>query len=172
MPEKSSLPSKPEQQQVEVMRPLTSLRQDMDRLFDEVMSWSPFRRQWMEAEPFGRLFGDYRGVPHHADVVERKDAYEIDIDVPGMEEKDLDVSFADGCLTVRGEMREEREEKGEEYWLTERRRGSFSRSFRLPEGVDENKIQAELKKGVLMITVPKSPEAQKRQKKISVKASK
>lgn len=172
MPEKSSLPSKPEEARVEVMKPLIGLRQDIDRLFDEFLSWSPFRRPGMGLEPFGAGAWGERGLPHYADIVERGDAFEIDIEVPGMEDKDLDVSVSDHCLIVRGECHEEREEKGEAYWLSERRRGSFSRSFRLPEGVDEEKIQAELNKGVLMITLPKSAEAQKKQKKISVKAAK
>jgi HSP20 family protein len=86
-----------------------------------------------------------------------------------MEEKDIDVKFADGVLTIKGEKKEEREEKKKDYYLSERRFGSFQRSFRVPEGVDADKIDASFKNGVLTVMLPKSAEAQKREKKIAIK---
>jgi HSP20 family protein len=74
-------------------------------------------------------------------------------------------------LTIKGEKQEQKEEKKKDYFLSERRYGSFERSFRLPDGVDANKIAATIKKGVLTVTLPKTAEAQKPEKKIEVKAA-
>jgi HSP20 family protein len=79
------------------------------------------------------------------------------------------VKFADGLLTIKGEKREEKEEKKKDFYLSERRFGSFQRSFQVPEGVDADKIVASFKDGVLTVTLPKSPEAQKKEKKIAIK---
>jgi HSP20 family protein len=79
------------------------------------------------------------------------------------------VKFADGLLTIKGEKREEKEEKKKDFYLSERRFGCFQRSFQVPEGVDADKIVASFKDGVLTVTLPKSPEAQKKEKKIAIK---
>ncbi len=79
-------------------------------------------------------------------------------------------SLANGALTIKGEKKEEKEEKGKDYYLSERRYGSFARSFAVPEGVDIDKIEATFSKGVLTIKMPKTAEAQKNEKKIEVKA--
>ena len=78
--------------------------------------------------------------------------------------------MADGVLTIKGEKREEKEEKQKDYYLQERSFGSFERSFEVPEGVEVDKIEASFKKGVLMLTLPKKAEAQKPAKKIEVKS--
>jgi HSP20 family protein len=88
-----------------------------------------------------------------------------------MDEKNVEVKFADGVLTVKGEKQEEREEKKKDYYLNERNFGSFQRSFQVPDGVDADKIEASFKKGVLTVTLPKSAESQKAAKKITVKAA-
>jgi HSP20 family protein len=88
-----------------------------------------------------------------------------------MDEKNIEVKLANGGLTIKGEKQEEKEEKEKEYYLHERHFGSFERCFRVPEGVDTSKIEATFKKGVLTVTLPKSPEAQKAEKKIEVKAA-
>jgi len=74
-------------------------------------------------------------------------------------------------LTIKGEKKEEKEEKKKDYYMSERRFGSFERSFRLPDGIDADKISAEFKNGVLSVTLPKSAEAQKNERKITVKAA-
>ena len=74
-------------------------------------------------------------------------------------------------MTIKGEKQEEKEEKKKDYYLHERHFGSFERSFEMPEGVDADKIEANFKKGVLTVTLPKKPEAQKPAKKIEVKAA-
>jgi HSP20 family protein len=86
-----------------------------------------------------------------------------------MDESNIDVKFADGTLTIKGEKRDEREEKKKEYCLSERRYGSFQRSFGVPDGVDADKIEANFKNGVLTVTLPKTPQAQRSEKKIAIK---
>ena len=88
-----------------------------------------------------------------------------------MDEKNIEVKVTNGNLTIKGEKQEEKEEKKKDYYLHERHFGSFERSFDVPEGVDADKIEANFKKGVLTVTVPKKPEAQKPAKKIEVKAA-
>jgi len=88
-----------------------------------------------------------------------------------MDEKNVDVQVANGVMTVKGEKKEEKEEKKKGYHLQERHFGSFERSFELPDGVDPDKIEAKFKKGVLTVTMPKRPEAQTPVKKIDVKAA-
>ncbi len=82
-------------------------------------------------------------------------AYKITMELPGVAEKDIELSVADGIATVKGEKKASREEKGETWYFTEREYGSFSRSFRLPPDVAEDKVKADLKDGVLTITLPK-----------------
>ena len=87
-----------------------------------------------------------------------------------MDEKSIEVKFSDGMLTIKGEKEETKEEKEKDYHLSERRYGSFQRTFGVPDGVDANKIEATFTKGVLTVVLPKSAEAQKAEKKIAVKA--
>ena len=93
------------------------------------------------------------------------DAYRISVELPGVEEGDIDLQAHDGVLTLKGEKKTEREEKGETWYFSERQYGAFSRSFRLPPDADEANVSAELKDGVLHVTVPKTapevPEAKK-----------
>jgi HSP20 family protein len=88
-----------------------------------------------------------------------------------MDQKNVEVKVANGNLTIMGEKQEEKEEKKKDYYLHERHFGSFERSFEIPEGIDADKIEANFKKGVLTVTLPKKPEAQKPAKKIEVKAA-
>ncbi|NBC96625.1 MAG: Hsp20 family protein [Deinococcus-Thermus bacterium] len=82
-------------------------------------------------------------------------AYRITVELPGVSEEDIHLSVSDHVLTLQGEKRTEREEKGRTYYFTERAYGAFSRSFRLPPDADGDKVEAELKDGVLEITIPK-----------------
>jgi HSP20 family protein len=88
-----------------------------------------------------------------------------------MDEKNIEVKVANGGLTIKGEKKVEKEERKKDYYLSERRFGSFERYFRLPEGVDADKIEASFKKGVLTVTLPKRPEGRKPEKKVEVKAA-
>ena len=104
------------------------------------------------------------------DVTETDKAYEIVAELPGMDEKNVEVKVADDILTIKGEKQEEKEERRKDYYLSERSFGSFQRAFQVPAGVDTDKIEANFKNGVLIVTLPKSAEAQKAEKKITVKA--
>ena len=151
-------------------RPFESLRREVDRLFDDFSGgmWrSPFGRSFFDVEPFRRA---EMGASPAVDVSQTDKGYEITAELPGMEEKDIDVKLANGVLTIRGEKRDEKEEKNKDYYMRERSFGSFERSFQVPEDVDPDKINASFKKGLLTIMVPKSAQAQTAQKKIEVKA--
>jgi len=154
-------------------RPFENLRREVDRLFDDFSSgmWrSPFGRSFFDIEPFRRSEVALGVVPA-VNITPTDKGYEITAELPGMEEKDVDVKLANGVLTITGEKRDEKEEKNKDYYVRERSFGSFERSFQLPEDVDTDKIGAGFKKGVLTVTLPKSEEAQTAEKKIEVKAS-
>ena len=153
-------------------RPFESLRREIDRLFDDfhIGSWRlPFRQTAFDVEPFWQR-DPFWSVGPAVDIVEKDKAYEITAELPGLDESHIDVTFADGLLIIKGEKQEEKEEKGKDRYLSERRYGAFQRSFRVPDGVEADKIEANFKKGVLMVTLPKGPETQKREKKIAVTA--
>ena len=96
---------------------------------------------------------------------------EITAELPGMDEKNVEVKLINGVLTIKGEKQDDKEEKKKDYYMRERSFGSFQRSFQVPEGVDTDKIEANFKKGVLTVTLPKSAETQKAEKKIAVKSA-
>ncbi|MCB2126902.1 MAG: Hsp20/alpha crystallin family protein [Rhodobacteraceae bacterium] len=82
--------------------------------------------------------------------------YRIAIELPGVEEKDIEVTVNEGMVTVKGEKKESREEKGDTWYFSERQFGSFSRSFRLPADADQGKVSADLRDGVLTLTVARA----------------
>jgi len=150
-----------------------SLRREIDRVFEDFNwgAWSfPFRRSVFDVEPFWRREVTWATAPA-VDIVETDKAYQVTAELPGMDEKNIEVKVVNDGLRIRGEKKEEKEEKKKDYFLSERRYGSFERYFRVPEGVDADKIEASFKKGVLTVTLPKKPEAQKPEKKIEVKAA-
>ena len=143
-------------------RPFGNLRREIDRLFDDFDrgAWGfPFRRSLIDWEP--RWLGETAPA---VDVAEKDKAFEITAELPGMDQNNIEVKLANGVLTIKGE-------KKKNYHMSERRYGSFERSFEVPDGVDEDKIEASFNKGVLTVTLPKSVEAQKSAKTIAVKAS-
>lgn len=153
-------------------QPFESLRNEIDRLFDDFGQgfWRPFGRSLFAGEPlFKRELP--LGVIPVVDVVENEKAFELTAELPGIDEKEVEVKVANDILTIKGEKQEEKEEKKKDYYLHERNFGSFERSFGIPEGVDTDKIEANFKKGVLTVTLPKKPEAQNPAKKIEVKAA-
>jgi HSP20 family protein len=154
-------------------RPLQALRQQGDRLFEDFQRgyWHlPFSRKVFDVEPFWR--GDITfGATPSVDIVERDDGYKVTAELPGMAAGDIEVKYSDGVLTISGEKQEDREEKKKDYFLTERRYGSFKRSFRVADGVDPDKIEASFKNGVLIVTLPKTSEARKKTKTVAVKAA-
>ena len=157
--EKAAAPARPWQ-------PFESLRREIDRLFEDfgMGPWQlPLRRFSLGGHE------TWPAVPV-VDFTDTEKAYEITAELPGLDEKNVEVKVADGTMTIKGEKQDEREEKKKDYYLRERNFGSFERVFQVPEGVDTNKIQATFKKGVLTVTLPKKPEAQKSPQKIEVKA--
>ena len=175
----TKLPVRTEEKKVEekanatqAWRPFESLRQEVDRLFEDFDrgSWlSPFRRSVFDVEPLWGRELKLTATPA-VDIFEKDNAYVVTAELPGMDEKNIEVKLDNGGLTIKGEKQEEKEEKRKGYHLQERRFGSFERYFAVPEGVDTDKIDASFKKGVLTVTLPKKPEAQKPAKKIDVKA--
>ena len=129
---------------------------------------SPFGRTVFDVEPFWRGEGSWGKAPV-VDVVEKDQAYEVTAELPGLDENNVDVSFSDGVLSIKGEKKEETEEKKKDQYLSERRYGSFQRAFRLPDGIDADKIEATFKNGVLTVSLPKTPEAVQSARKIAIK---
>jgi HSP20 family protein len=138
-------------------REFERMRRDMDRFWDSFLEGGLRRRpeEGMEWTP-------------SLDVAETKNQLVVKAEVPGMDPKDIDISLSDGVLTIKGERKQEKEEKEEDYHLIERSYGTFSRSIRLPKEVQRDKISASYKDGVLKVTLPKSEEAKKKEVKIKV----
>jgi len=128
------------------------LQSDINRLFDAFMS------------PFDGTETRHALTPK-LDIAELKDKFEIKAELPGMDEKDINLSLNDGVLTISGEKKAETEQKDKGYYLKECSYGTFSRSVRLPDNIAEDKIEANFKKGVLFIDMPKKePQAPKARK--------
>jgi HSP20 family protein len=136
---------------------LTSMRREMERLWDRFLSETPLARPFLE------------GWQPTADLTETKDAIVVKAELPGMEPKDIDVTVSGDILTIKGEKEKEEEKKDEKYHYTERYYGSFQRSFRLPAAIQPDKIDAVFDKGILTITLPKTPEAKTKEIKVAVK---
>lgn len=171
LPIKGEKSTAPEQQAG--WTPFESLKREIDRLFDD---FHPFGwRLPMARSPFDfalhRLSGAGWPVAPAIDLAEKEKQYEITAELPGLDEKDVEISLSNQTLTIKGEKKEEKEEKQKDYYLSERRYGSFQRSFQLPEGVDADKIDATFSKGILTVKLPKTAGAQKAEKRISIKAA-
>ncbi|SFP19847.1 Hsp20/alpha crystallin family protein [Tranquillimonas alkanivorans] len=99
----------------------------------------------------------------------KNNAYTIAVELPGVEEKDIDLSVQEGMLSLKGEKKTSREEKGETWYFSERQYGAFSRSFRLPPDADETKVEADLRDGVLTITVPKKTASEPASSRVQIR---
>jgi HSP20 family protein len=137
--------------------PFISLQREIDRLFTDFTSGFPSLNA-------GKL-----DLLPSMDVTETDKEIEITAELPGLEEKDVQINVADNLLTIRGEKKAEKEEKDKNYRLVERSYGSFQRTLELPAGVNADAIKANIAKGVLKVTVPKPAPAQT--KTIDVKAA-
>ena len=142
--------------------PIAALQRDMNRAFESF--WSQASRS------FGGLTGSGDGVPR-SDVVETDKGVEVSIELPGLDEKEVEVTLTDEALTIRGEKKIERREEKRGYYVSERSYGSIYRSIPLPAGVDSDKAEATFKNGVLTVRLPQSPEAKAKVKKIAVKSA-
>lgn len=155
--------------------PLLTLRDEIDRLFDDVFSGSlmrPFGRFGTEWPRLSRSEDPFRAIWPKADLTETDDAFTMTAELPGMEEGDIEVSLSENTLTVRGEKAREVKEDEENYHLMERSYGAVHRSFRVPNAVDRGKIDARFDNGVLTVTMPKAKARAKATKTIPVKGAK
>ncbi|HEY7238860.1 MAG TPA: Hsp20/alpha crystallin family protein, partial [Burkholderiales bacterium] len=150
---------------------VAAMREEMDRVFEHFERGWP---HWPSLHEWPRWPSAFRSttaelVVPDFDVRENAKSITIEAELPGVEEKDVSVTLSDGLLTIKGEKKQEREEKGETHYLCERSFGTFERSLRLPETIDESKLEARFDKGVLKITAAKKPEAVKAERKIEIK---
>lgn len=150
-----------------------NLRRQVDHLFEDFVRSPlhlPFGRRIFDVEPFHHRELSLRGIPA-VDITEKEKSFEITAELPGMDEKNIEIKLSNGNLVIKGEKKETTEEKRKDYYLSERHYGAFERIFSLPKSVDADKIQASFAKGVLTISMPKKPDAIKPEKVIPVKAS-
>jgi len=149
-----------------------------------IIKWSPFRDSFRDIvslqDEMNRLFETFaKGTDTQSlaegtwapsvDIYENKDSIIIDAELPGMDQKDISVTVNDNVLTIKGERKQEKEVKEENYHRVERSYGSFTRSFNLPVGVKADAIKANYKDGVLKVMLPKAEEAKPKQISIDVK---
>ena len=161
------------------LNPIIALQEDLNRAFENF--WRNFEAAGMPGPRFAssefrfpglRGFGfPLESTAPRADVVETDEGVEVTIELPGLEEKDIEVTLSDDALTVKGEKKVEHEEKLKGYYLSERSYGMFQRTIPLPPGVDTGKAEAVFKNGVLTVKIPTSPEAREKVRRIEVKAA-
>jgi len=148
-----------------------TFRTELDRLFDRFDTGLKM--------PMPRLFDlgplwkhdDTEFTVPAVDVTEDDKAYKVTAELPGLDEKEVDVTLTGDMLVLKGEKHEAKEEKNKNYYVSERAFGTFQRAFRLPEGVDGDKVEAVFAKGVLTVTLPKTAKALEQQKKIEIKSA-
>lgn len=146
--------------------PFYTFRREMDQMFDDFFGsgfgLTPYNR--------GGFMEGFGSFTPQVDMTENEKEVKITAELPGLEEKDLDISLTGDTLTISGEKKAEKEDKGDNYYRMERSYGSFHRSIPLPTEVDTDKCNATFKNGVLQITLPKV-HPKESAKKITVKAS-
>lgn len=147
----------------EQTNPFAELQRQMGRLFDDFFSD-------VGLQPWRGLAGIESGFYPRMEVAETEKELLVTAEVPGIEPKDVEITVADGVLTIKGEKKQATEEKKEGYYLAERTYGAFTRAVALPVEVDEGKIEATYKDGVLKIRLPKAENQKARAKKVEVKA--
>lgn len=140
------------------IRDLARAGREMDDLFDRLFHHGPTAWGGMKPAAWGPA----------VDIIDRKNEVILRADLPGLDQKDIEVTVQEGVLTLRGERKEEQETKEDDYYCCERTTGAFSRSLTLPPGVDPEKVEGSFKKGVLEIRVPKTKGAIK--KKVNIQA--
>ncbi|MEM8837825.1 MAG: Hsp20/alpha crystallin family protein [Pseudomonadota bacterium] len=164
MTEKDTVPARQRPQASPAsFHPFDWFRQEMDDLFTRPFSMN--RLPSLSGES-GSLASSLASL----DVRETDEAVEVCVDLPGLDEDDIQVALNQGALTIKGERKDETEDKGKDYHRIERSYGSFSRRIALPAEIDEAGVAAVFEKGVLTVTLPKSKEAKAKERKITVKA--
>ena len=160
MNEQATLPAKQRTGQGAALAPFNRLRDEFDRMFEEFRLPAPGRSLFAFA-------ADQRLIPA-MELSAADGGYCLSVELPGMDQEDIDLEFADGILTVAGEKRQESEKKGEGYLMSERRYGSFRRQLTLPADVDPSSIKADFASGVLKVEMKKDTKATDRCKKIKI----
>ena len=122
------------------------------RLMRDFLRWDPYRDNQTVPEQGAYFLPSF-------DVKETAEAYLFTADMPGIRDEDLDIDLTGNRLTVKGHRESQIKSEGETFHLVERASGTFTRSFTLPEEVDANEVKADLKQGVLTLTIPKRPES-------------
>lgn len=161
-----------------VLHTLQTLREDIDRAFERVFhswptppAWTKSLRDFEPLKAFRPPFGFGRGgLSPRAEVSETPEAYEIAVEIPGVEASDITVALAGNRLTVKGQKRTAREKTDRDYYLAERSYGAFARGFTLPDDFDPERIEASYKAGVLTVRLPRS-KAKDKPREIPVKAA-
>jgi HSP20 family protein len=142
-----------------------------------LVKWNPARNLWnLNDDVFKTFFNEDRYLARNrdgyypaVDIEENEDTYRVSIELPGMEKKDIKISFQDDVLTVSGEKKDQKEEKDRNYHYFERRFGKFERSFRIHTDVIEDKIEAGFKDGVLTVDMPKAEIVKPKEIEVKVK---
>jgi HSP20 family protein len=167
MPVPNLIPWKRSEKKVPVkyeeQHPLTTFQQEINRLFDDFFSRGFGLTRFGD---FAERFGDFSP---QVDITETDKALTVAAELPGLDEKDVEVTLTSNALTISGEKKAEQEEKGQNYYRMERSYGSFRRTIPLPYEIEADKVEAQFKKGVLTITLPKTEAVQKQVKRITVK---
>ncbi|MCD6521223.1 Hsp20/alpha crystallin family protein [Candidatus Calescamantes bacterium] len=141
------------------LREIMQFRDEIDRLFEDFFSpWTVRRRRRQEVT----------WLPD-VDVYEDENNVIVEAELPGLKGDEVDISITGNTLTIKGEKKQEKEEKGRNYYIVERSYGSFARSIELPAEVEPDKAKATMRNGVLKVTIPKAPEAKPKQIKVEVK---
>ena len=145
-----------------------------------LVKWDPFAELEDVSKSLNRIFGRFPARPadHEAlamadwaptvDISETDSAYMIKGEIPGVNKEDVKVTIEDGMITMRGQRKLEKEEKDKKFHRIERSYGSFMRSFRVPDDVDENAVKAEFKDGMINVTLPKSGKSKARSINVSI----
>jgi HSP20 family protein len=148
-----------------------ALRDQINHLLDSFSSsrsLNPFDHKLFDVEPLWRWRAPIGPAMPAIDLVEKDHEYKISAELPGMEEKDLEISMTGDTLTITGEKKAQKEEKAKDYYMAERSYGTFRRAIQLPEDVDKEKVNAKYEKGVLIVRLPKLPGAETRSRKIVI----
>ncbi len=148
--------------------PMRSLRQQMDRLMAD-LDWPDLRLGWPRRTAL--TLPEFPVAMPPVDLIERNGGFELQAELPGLTQDQIEVKLSDGMITIKGEKSAEKVEDEEDHYLSERSYGAFQRSFRLPAGVEADKVEARFENGVLKVTLPKSAEAKEKERKIEIKAA-
>lgn len=166
---KSIVPKRKKQERDLARRtdPFSALQREIDDLFNQFSGSFFDTPQWRGSPMESEL--PLMSAPS-IDFTETDDSYELTADMPGVEEKDLDVSVDDEVLTIKAEKSHEDERKEKDYHIMERSSGSYQRTVPLPRDVDAEKIKAKFKNGVLSLSLPKNPELESNKRSIQIES--